>query len=216
MNAHFVRITTGLLCALLSAPVVSAQSSGDALGSSVGLRVGYFSPLGDWAQSPVAPSVHLVGGGVAVELDFDFALGERWTLGLEGGYADLNGSAWEEYAARFGDRLEISGTFIHAAVLLRPQLLASAPNILRLEIGPAVLFASGEELFEGRTYPYDFLGGTSLGVQGGLEYIRLITESMALSVKVSGLYFPGASQHASATGKAITFVPVTAGLRFVL
>jgi hypothetical protein len=65
--------------------------------------------------------------------------------------------------------------------------MACAPDILRLEIGPALLFASGEELFEGRTYSYCFLGGMSCGVQGGLEYIRMITASLGLSVKVSGL-----------------------------
>ena len=204
-----------VLCAWFACPVV-AQPAADTLRNSVALRVGYSAPVGDWAKSPVAPSVSLIGGSVTVELDLDFVIGRRLTVGIEGGYTSLGGGAWEEYASGFGDRLEVSGSFIHCAVLLRPHLMVSGANILRLELGPAVLFASGEEVYEGRAYQYDFLGGTSFGGKVGIEYVRLLTASLALSVKGSCMYYPSASQHAAAPARSICFAPVSVGIRFML
>jgi len=215
MQRQSVVVSGALLLMALHSPGV-AQETEDSVRSSLGLRIGYAVPLGDWHLSPVAPQVNLIGGNFCLELDLDFAIGRKWTLGLEGGYAALNGSDWEDYAATFGERLEISGSFVHCAVLLRPHIMLSGANVLRMEFGPAVLFASGEEVFEGRTYPYDFLGGTSFGMKAGIEYYRILSPSVALSLKASVLYFPSASQHTAQGAKAISIVPLMAGIRFLL
>ena len=206
----------GLVLLLLVATPLLAQPGGDTLRNSVGLRVGYSQPIGDWSKSPLVSSVSLIGGSLMVELDLDFVIARRVTLGIEGGFSTLNGSGWEEYAAGFGDRLEISGSFLHCAVLLRPHLLVKGENMVRLELGPAVVFAGGQEAFEGRTYQYDFLGGTSFGAKVGIEYVRLLTESLALSVRGSCMYYPSASQHTAASARSIGFVPLAVGIRFVL
>jgi hypothetical protein len=201
---------------LTFAPGAFGQTDADSATSSIGLRVGYCWPLGGWRMSPVASSVELISGSFAFEGDLDFRIGNRWTLGVEGGYSALNGSAWEEYASGKGDRVSISGSFVHFALLLRPHIKVRRPDIIRMEIGPALLLSHGEEIFEGRTYPYDFLNGVSFGVQGGIEYIRVLNESLAATVKVSGMFFPSAVQRVGGASDSIVLLPVTVGIRFLL
>jgi hypothetical protein len=173
-------------------------------------------PLGDWHQSPSAPSVNLIVGNFAIEGDLEFAIGDRWTLAVEAGYTGLNGSDWEEYVRAQGDVISVSGSFTHIALLLRPHLKVTRPDIIRGEFGAAVIFASGHEVYSGKTYPYDFLGGTSFGMQGGLEYMRVLSNSVALTLKASVLFFPVAVQHVGGPAQGMLWVPVTAGVRFLL
>jgi len=207
-------LISSLLALLLAVPSAHAQARG--LRTSVGLRAGYSMPLGDWGKSPVVPSIDMIGGSHAIEIDCDFALGERWSLAVEGGYAAVNGSAWEDYAAQCGEELRISGSLMHCAVLLRPQLLMIGRSLLRLELGPALLFASGEEVFDGERYPYDFLGGMSFGGKAGLEYVHLVAENIGLSLRGAVLVFPSATDPASSPAGTITMVPLSAGLRIFL
>src|SRR5512135_2742684 len=65
--------------------------------SSIGFRAGYGFPLGEWAKSRIAPEVQMFSGGVSVEGDISFRLGQRWALALGGSYTKLSGSQWEEY-----------------------------------------------------------------------------------------------------------------------
>jgi len=201
---------------LAAPPGLLGQVERDSARSSVGLRVGYSWPMGNWNKSPVAPSVNLIGGNVEFEGDLDFAVSNLWTLGVEGGYSSLNGTAWEEYASGLGDRVVVSGSFLHFAVLIRPHIKITQSYWIRLEAGPALLLASGQETFAGRTYPYDFLRGTNFGVQAGLEYVRVLDESFALSIKASCLFFPSSVQHIGGATSSMLFVPVTAGIRFIL
>ena len=209
-------VFASLAALLIAAPASSAWAGEGGLRTSVGLRAGYSMPLGDWGKSPVVPSIDMIGGSIAVEVDFDVAFGERWSLAVEGGYAAVNGSAWEDYAAQCGEELRISGSLMHCAVLLRPQLLMIGRSLLRLELGPALLFASGEEVFDGERYPYDFLGGMSFGGKAGLEYVYLVAENIGLSLRGAVLVFPSATDPASSPAGTITMVPLSAGLRIFL
>jgi hypothetical protein len=205
------------LLSLLAVPRGAlAQVERDSARSSIGLRVGYSWPMGNWGKSPVAPSVDLIGGNLAFEGDLDFAVASLWTLGIEGGYSSLNGTAWEEYASGLGDRITVSGSFLHFAVLIRPHIKIARSYWIRLEAGPALLLASGQETFAGRTYPYDFLRGTNFGVQAGLEYVRVLDESFALSIKASCLFFPSSIQYIGGATNSMLFVPISAGIRFLL
>lgn len=194
----------------------AAQGERDSAQNSVALRAGYAMPLGDWRQSPSAPSVNLIIGSFALEADLEFAIANRWTLAVEGGYWSLNGSDWESYVRAQGEAITLSGSFTHVSILLRPHLKVTRPDIVRAEFGAALMIASGKEVYDGRTYPYDFLGGTSFGMQGGLEYMRVLSASVALTLKAGMVFFPAAVQHVGAPANAMLFVPVTAGVRFLL
>jgi hypothetical protein len=210
-------IPAGFLFALVTIPaLLSAQPVPDSARTSLGIRAGYVWPFGEWTKSVVAPTVDLVGISPGFEADLEFRIASRWTLGVEGGYSSLNGSNWEEYAAGTGDKLSVSGSFIHFALLLRPHLLVGSPNIVRVEVGPAMLLANGEEKLDGQTYTYDFLSSTSFGVQAGVEYIHVFNETVAVSLKAAGLFFPSAVQYVGGRSNTIIMMPVSAGIRFLL
>lgn len=211
-----VLLAAVFLCMLAMPPVLHGQTGADIPRSSLGIRAGYSWPFGDWAKSPAVPSVNLFDPTFAFEADLDFAIADRWTVGIEGGYSALNGNGWEEYALEKGDTVDVSGSFIHFCVLIRPHIKVTRPDLIRLEIGPALLLASGEESFGGRTYTYDFLDELSFGVQGGAEYIRLLGDDVALSLKVTGLYFFSAAEHLGGTSDAVIFLQATVGIRFYL
>lgn len=210
-------VPASVLLALMIIPaLLSAQPVSDSARTSFGIRAGYVWPFGDWSKSVVVPSVDLVGVSPGFEADLEFRIASRWTLGVEGGYSSLNGSNWEEYVSGTGDKLSVSGSFIHFALLLRPHLMVGSPNVVRIEVGPALLLAHGEERLDGQTYTYDFLSSTSFGVQGGVEYIHLFNETLAASLKVAGLFFPSAVQHVGGRTNTIIMMPVSAGIRFLL
>lgn len=212
---RFVLPTVYLFVLAVSSDLI-AQDKPESARNSIGLRAGYTSPAGDWHRSPVAPSVDLIGGNLAFEGDLDFAIGRLWTLGVEGSYSSLNGSAWEGYVSGKGGSVSVSGSFLRFALLVRPHIKLGRSYCIRLEFGPALLLASGQETFAGRTYPYDFLQETSFGAQAGIEYIRALDETLALSVKACVLYFPSSVEFAGGAAGSMVFVPITAGIRFLL
>ncbi len=195
---------------------VVGESVGSPARTSLGLRAGYVWPLGMWNKSRVDPAVNLIGGSFGFEGDLEFAIADRWTLGIEGGHLSLNGSEWEEYVAGKGERITLSGSFTHFAVLLRPHFNVTGSDIIRVEFGAAVLIASGQEELSGRIFEYDFLGSPSFGAQGGLEYIRLLNNSLALSFKVKGMFFPSAVDYMDGGTNDIIMVPVTVGVRLLM
>jgi hypothetical protein len=195
---------------------IVGESADSPARTSLGLRAGYVWPLGMWNKSRVEPAVNLVSGSFGFDGDLEFAIAERWTLGVEGGYTSLNGSEWEEYASGKGDTIKLSGSFTHFAVLLRPHFNVTGSDIIRVEFGAAVLIANGQEELGGRIFEYDFLGSPSFGAQGGLEFMHLLNNSLALSFKVQGIFFPSAVEYLDGGTNDIILVPVTVGVRLLM
>ncbi len=216
MRANRVAISALLFCVTAIPLDLRGQTGADSARSSLGLRASYFQPLGDWRNSPVSSSVNLFDASIAFEGDLDFRIANRWTLGVEGGYSPLNGSAWEEYALKKGDTISVSGSFVHFAILIRPHIMVGGPDVIRFEVGPALLLAHGEETYGRRTYPYDFLGEVSFGVQGGVEYMRIFNDGLAASLKMSGLFFPSVVKYIGGATRSAIILPVSVGIRFLL
>lgn len=214
MSTAAIRFLTGFVC-LTAVPAVFAQDTLRVASTSLAIYGGFASPFGDWAKSRVKPSVSLFAMGPTFQADLDVAIGRRWTLALGFGYASLNGGDWEEYVASRGERLTVSGSAIHFALLLRPHLLLKWPDLLRIELGPALLLADGSEKYQGRNYAYDFLHKTTFGVRGGIEYTRFLTESLGASVNAAIIVFPSGVEYIDGQDQTIISLPVTLGLRFL-
>ena len=196
-------------------PGVRAQNAADSAATSFGLSGGFSWPLGGWSKSRIEPSTNLFGRGFAFEADLDLAIGRRWTLGIAGGYAGLDGSDWQEFVASKGSGLSVSAYEVHFAILLRPHVHLTRPNIVRIEFGPALLLASGTETYQGRIYQYDFLKKTALGVRGGIEYCRLVSEYIGVSLHAGIMVFPSGVEYVDGYTQNIISLPVTLGVRFL-
>lgn len=214
MSPAAIRLLIGMAY-LTAVPAALAQDTLQVASTSLGIYGGFSGPVGDWAKSRVVPSVNLFAMGPAFQADLDVAIGRRWTLALGFGYATLNGGDWEDYVASKGERIAISGSAIHFALLLRPHILIKGPDILRIELGPALLLADGSETYQGRTYTYDFLKRTAFGVRGGIEYTRYLTESLGASVNAAIIAFPSGIEYIDGRDQTIISLPVTLGVRFL-
>lgn len=213
MSIHPFRFLIGL--ALLgSASIAQAQDSLQHAATSLSLGGGLSWPIGSWAESRINPSVSFFSMGPSLQADLDVAIGRRWTLAVAFGYESLSGSDWENYVASKGERVTVSASAMHFALLLRPHLLIKGPNILRIELGPALLLANGSETYNGRGYTYDFLQKTTFGVRGGVEYTRLLTESIGASINAAIIVFPSGVQYIDNQEQTIVSLPVTLALRF--
>jgi hypothetical protein len=192
------------------------ESAGSPARTSLGLRAGYSWPLGMWKKSRVEPSVNLISGSFGFEGDLEFAIADRWTLGVEGGHSSLNGREWEQYAGSRGDTITLSGSFTHFAIVLRPHFNLTEFDMIRVEFGPAVLLAQGQEELGGRIFGYDFLSSTSIGAVGGLEYVRLLNNNLAVTVAAKGIFFPSAVEYLDGGTNDIFLAPVTVGIRLLM
>jgi hypothetical protein len=198
---------------LFSAGVLGQTDQGS-VRNSLGLRGGYPVSAGDWNKVRYLPDVNMFKPGFMFGGDLEFRLSDRLNLALEGGYESLDGGDWETYTRATGDTLSVGASFGYASVLLRPCLKSGGPDILRVEIGPVVMFPSGHETFDGRTYNDDFFGSIKVGGEGGIEYDRMIGENLAASLSVAGIVVPSGIAYADGESRAVIAVPVTLGLRF--
>ncbi len=124
--------------------------------SSIGFRAGYGIPLGEWTKSRIAPEVQMFSGGVSVEGDISFRLGQKWALALGGSYTKLSGSNWEEYTKSQGDVVGVNASIATLSISFRPHLMTTSNNLLFFEFGVTGIFASGDEVVNGEHYAYDF------------------------------------------------------------
>ncbi len=214
MNTAMKLLVLPVVVLLALTPGVGQEKPAGVSGS-FGVRGGMSFPLGEWMASPSNASVDMFGSGYSFEADLDFAIGSSWTLGFAFGYMNLDGSAWEDYVSRQGEKLDVSAHDISIAVLLRPHLIATYPDFLRLEFGPAGLFASGEETYQGTTFQYDFLNDFSLGFQGGVEYTRYISDVIGLSAHAAFIVFPTGIEYLNGEKRTVMALPVTLGFRFM-
>lgn len=214
MSTRALVLLIGFACLAL-APAAPAQDTLRQASTSLCLGGGLSWPVGAWAESRINPSVNFFSMGPSFQADLDVAIGRRWTLALGFGYTSLSGKEWEDYVASKGERVSVSASTIHFALLLRPHLLINSQNMLRIELGPALLLADGSETYQGRAYTYDFLPKTAFGVRGGVEYTRFLTESIGVSVNAAIIVFPSGVQYIDRQEQTIISLPVTLGLRFL-
>ena len=200
---------------LVMASGVFGQDIPQGAASSLGLRGGFSWPLGDWARSRIEPSVNFFAMGVSFDADLELAIGKRWTVAISGGYASLNGKDWENYVASNGGQITVSAYAVHFALLLRSHVLLTRPDILRIEFGPALLLASGSETYQMRAYKYDFLTKPEFGVRGGIEYTRLLTDFIGVSLDAAVLVFPSGVEYVDGESRTVVSLPVTLGVRFL-
>jgi hypothetical protein len=210
-----IRLNIALVCAVLL--LVSsdgiAQDTTNVARGSLGLRGGITWPLGDWTLSPVNGSVSMFSAGGTFDADLEFAISRRMTLAIAGGYAVLSGSDWEEYVASTGGKLTTSSYTIYFALMLRPHIIITRTDVLRIEFGAAINLPSGSETWEGRSYNYDFLKHPAYGIRGGVEYIRYISEGFGFSINVAVLIFPSGLQYTAGESQMVLSLPVTVGIR---
>jgi hypothetical protein len=203
-----------LFCAVSVPSMLSGQSETASARSSFGLRFGYGLFSGDWNKVRFAPDVSMFKGGFTLGGDFDVRLGDRLTLGFDGGYEPLNGSDWEAYALSKGDAVDVNASLAYGGILVRPYLIAGERDFLRMEFGPVLLFASGSETFGGRTYNYDFFSSVKLGGQGGIEYDRRVADNIGVSLRFAGLVSPSGVSYADGETRTMIALPLTMGVRF--
>ena len=192
----------------------AAQGTPDTTRSSFSIQAGPSMPLGHWTASRMNSSIDVFGTGVYISAELDLAISNRWTIAVTGGYTLYDGGAWEDYVAGQGDAITASMYSFEIAVLARPSLLLSHWDMLRFEFGPAGLFARGSEHYEGRNYNYDYLKTFAIGVQGGIEYTRMLNDYIGISVHTAIVAFPSGIQFIDGETRDIISLPITLGLRF--
>jgi len=212
--ARTTKALTGVVLLLMFSTASGWCQTADELpGSSLGLDVGYYLPFGDWANHRFANGVNQFQSGLAFRGDLNFKVGRKFALAITGGYIDLNETDWEDYARKKGDQIGTSSSAAYFGLLLKPHLMVSQPDIIILEFGAGVFFLNGQETFMGITYAYDFLKGIRIGIIGGLEYERFLSEKFALSLRATCLIVPSGIHYADGLKHTITALPITAGVR---
>jgi hypothetical protein len=200
-----------LAAAALAAPSAAQEPEAPAR-NSFGLRVGYAASSGEWNKVRYAPHVTLLDGGVTVGANVAIALSDRLSLVVSGGYEPLDGSDWEAFAGTEGDIVQASASFVSLGALLRPYLKATGPNLVWVEFGPAVLFPTGEERFNGTLYQYDFFSSMKFGAECAVGFERMLGDRTAVSLRAGALIFPTGVSYADGESFTMIALPVTAGV----
>jgi hypothetical protein len=201
------------VAAVLMCPgIVDSQVPESAIRNSISFQAGYAISRGEWTQHPYAPvsffKQNLVFGG-----DLSFRLTDNVALAANGFYSNLNTDGWSEYARSLGDDVQSSASMGVIAVVLRPYLRNSAPDLVSLDIGPAMLFAEGSERVGGKLFSYDFMSSPRFGVLGAIEYDRCLGGNYAAYLRLTGVYVPSALRYAGGWSPSLVTIPVTIGGR---
>lgn len=208
-------ILLGFVCMMAARPQILCQTDDERIGNSFGVRAGYSFSFGDWARARVAPDVRLFKGSIVFGADLEFGVSRRLAIAVEGGYAPLDPGEWESLARTRGSNLNISASFVHVAILLRPYLKISQPDLIRIELGPVAVFPSGRETVGGKTYEYAFFESARIGGEGGIAYERLVGESVAVSLRAALIVIPSGVTYADGFSYTMIALPVTVGVRFL-
>jgi hypothetical protein len=194
--------------------ILTTLSPGAAAGAdaSFGIGAGYFFPFGDWTKHRFA-GVDQFGGGIAVDMDFEWRVVPRLGLAMNAGYVRLGVGEWEDYAAAQGDDVDASAQMLNFGILVKPYLWFNDRQSLKLDLGLGVFFPDGKETFDDITYDYDFLK-TKLGVSIGLEFDHSFNRNVALQIKASCVLVPSGVEYADGLSYTITGAPITVGLRY--
>lgn len=221
MRSLFHLIVVGcLICSMASAQEDAGEKS-----VSLAVHGGYSFLTGDWKSHPFA-DVDQFGGSLVMQAELEFMVGERTALAIAGGYLPLDTDAWTEYATAHGNgyrpeefqpfSIQASASLWSIGLVLKPFLVKSETDHLKLELGASAVFPSGHEEFDQWSYDYDFLKSPSFGLIAGIEYERLVSQSIALTVKTGSLFVISGIHYADSDGQTMVLLPITAGIRFYL
>jgi hypothetical protein len=114
-----------------------------------------------------------------------------------------------------GQYLSVSASLAHGGILLKPYLEASAQDMLSIELGGVALFGNGTETYQGTTYQYDFLKSFHVGFEAGIEYDRMISGKVALTIRGGGIFVPGGIGYADGEDRTVISLPITLGIRIL-
>lgn len=198
-----------VLCLMVTTLLPGTAAGGEA---SFGVGVGYFFPFGDWTRHRFA-GVDQFGGGVAVDMDFEWRVVPRLGLAASAGYVRMSVGEWEDYAVGQGDAVDASAQMLNIGILVKPYLWSNNRQSLKLDMGLGVVFSTGKETFDNITYDYDFLK-TKLGVSTGLEFDHSFNRNVAFQIKASGVFVPSGVEYADGLSYAIRGAPLTVGVRY--
>lgn len=206
---RLIAIWTLTCCA---AAVLPAQERNSDVRHSFSVRGGYAFASGDWTDHPYAPvplfkQDMAFGGDIAIRLSDDIA------VALTGTYSPLRTGDWDAYALSMGDTVRSNASLGYVALVFRPFLKNSAPDLVSLDIGPLLMFASGSEAVGGRSFSYDFMGSTRPGLLAAIEYDRYLGEVFAVYVRAEGVFVFSAMEHSSGGSTSLMTFPVTLGAR---
>jgi hypothetical protein len=202
-------------CLLMPARSTAQATEEQGLQSSIGFRAGYGVTVGNWSYSRVAPAVRQFGGGLTYGGDLTLRLNPKLALVLAGAHTIPDCSRWEQYASTNGDHVSATASFTDLSFSFRPLLFSTSTDQVGVELGAIGLFASGEETINGERYDYDFFSSFRMGFQGAFQYDRLVSESVALTMRAGVIVAPEAMQYADGETRTIIFLPVSVGIRFL-
>ena len=201
---------------LLAIILSIAFASGTARGGSwsAALYGGYFMPTGGWTEHRYAPGVNQFGGGMNVGLDFEYQLGPKWSLAAVVQYAGLSTSDWENYVKDSGEYLDAQARLFNLALAVRPYIVSTRANKIKLEFGLGIAFLTGEESYQGLTYGYDFMVNGSFSLVAGVEHNWLFNEKGALVFRAGLLYAADGISYADGESLSPLGFPLSLGVRY--
>jgi hypothetical protein len=182
--------------------------------ASLGLRIGYPFFVNDWNKVRYLPDVNLFKGQFTFGGDLEFPITDRLGLAIDGGYQPLDGGDWETYASARGDTLSVNASFGYVGIVLKPHIWTEGPDALQVEVGPVMLFRSGNETLNGVRFTYDFFNSVKYGGEGGIEYDRKFSEGIAASLRFAGIVVPSGIEYADGETRTVIALPITLGVRF--
>jgi hypothetical protein len=203
-----------LLAVIAACPLVlCGAGTARAADPSFGVGLGYFQPVGDWAQHRFAPGVDQFGGGIAFAADFEWRLVRQLGLAVNGSYVRLSAGEWEDYAGAQGDAVDVSVQMATFGILVKPYLWSGHGRALKVILGLNVFVPDGKETFEGLTYEYDFLQ-LKAGYILGLEWAYPVSGAADLALCASYMFAPNAVEYADGLSYTLGGAELTAGARF--
>jgi len=213
MSRQAFNLVVALL--ILCGDPADGQEPVSAVRNSISIQAGYARAQGEWTEHPYAPVAYfrqnfVVGG------DLSFKLTDNLALSVNGMYSGLDTGDWEDFAASSGDIVEGTASIGFIAILMRPYLKNTAPDLLLFDIGPLILFAGGSEKIGTRSLNYDFMSSPRFGGLAAFEYDRCLGENFAVYFRVGLLFVPSALQYADGWSPGLVTVPLTAGWRVLL
>jgi hypothetical protein len=182
---------------------------------SIGLRVGYAWPIGDWTTHRFAP-IDQFSSGLTFGGDLEIRTGPAGGIAIIVEHTPLDVTAWEDYAASNGAVVEASASVTFLGLALRTIPADVYPTSFKLDVGAMVALQSGKESTGLYTYEYDFMKNPGFGLFTALEFMYLLSPKVGLTVRGSiGFVFSGI-QYADGVEYIVMLAPVTGGLRFYL
>jgi len=199
---------------LLCTAIAPGQDPAPGLRNSIAVRAGYAWAQGEWTRHPYAPvsyfSQSLVIGG-----DFSFPVSDNGALAVIGVFSNLSTKEWNDFARTMGDTVDGSASLGFLAFVYRAFLKNTGPDLFSVDIGPVMLLSGGSEKIGTRSFDYDFMSSPRFGALAALEYDRCVTDNLALTLRLEGMFVPSALQYADGHSPSLLTFPLTVGVRIM-